>query len=1005
MGVIELADDTQSSMTVAYYLGNDWVFACPLPLSPTPDIAWNSGTGVTTFPFIGRYVDICRSDYYLPLDPLFNDFNQHRFSKYYGEQWIYENDNDKHYTIIPEVWTTHKIEHTVSMCSRNLTPSYERLYVGEDYFEGFYANGESSDNFDTTYKMKTTDINLDVDKGFYGSHDLAQTLTNKLHIIDGQCDHSATSFVPSLIIKHLVGVTRTKYNITDNVSKTFATTSALDTFFQRELLVHYDSNHPTAMEKREYQRRKLYRNILTSEPQRVSAIGHLYNGIVDANSIKCYFDNDNTPIMDPVDDNTQFYNGFTPSLILNGPFGVQIVVNDFLPTKYSTSSQIVQVPCYPHDTDNNVTHAQFDDFPDTFPSDQLGLLDLKDGDVVWTNLVASETNLQNIKNAFNLLEHPDDDGILVADIDLARADDARCFSNRVNYLSSGTFTGLDNQAIRSFNLLSPPVALDSTGTDYKYRNCPLHYVYPVQASGNGSGTGYTKNTQRRMLTNLVLKPADTADGGEYYTQTSKGVNEWGYRVRCKTRFEDSYLPVKSTVNRNSYKIVDPNANLLQMHGVMGPTDSKGNAYNHARIRELDLGCVVGFRQSTVIHGHSVDKREADAIKDVPFIGFVYHSQRIDIPTPSIGEMMGISRSFADLKCAKIASVQKETSVEEDPGRTVYDNNGTEYVSTVNIGAANMSFKYNDTLNKMTVNDMHTPLRTGQSQTENNNVVPAYNYNDASTFSPTSAPGAEDMVQRLHFSHNVFSDDQNIPLRKRVALDKPWGLMSAQSGVGIVDITVNNVSATSALVEWTDSLWSRIGFEIEDLLPKYMNPQLLFNNGMYTLSKGARVSDTVKYVNQVRPLTTNGAVSADDMVSLTANACNLPVFLAPGSVRAGSPISISHVPDFIVATNNPSLYTYSHLVVYSDILVNNVNYIGSKHSSNIPAVGYVTKSYVTGNFIYGQESPLTFTVDKAYQLSEINVDIRLPDGRPANIDPNSSVIFRIIKQTQTSFGAK
>ena len=121
-----------------------------------------------------------------------------------------------------------------------------------------------------------------------------------------------------------------------------------------------------------------------------------------------------------------------------------------------------------------------------------------------------------------------------------------------------------------------------------------------------------------------------------------------------------------------------------------------------------------------------------------------------------------------------------------------------------------------------------------------------------------------------------------------------------------------------------------------------------------------------------------------------------MFLAPGSVRDMGAASLEQVADYIIPRNKPSLYSYSHLVIYSDIVAHASNYIGSDKNTSIPAVGYVSKSFVTGNYIYGQESPLVFTVERPYQISDILVDIRLPDGRPANLDPNSTVIFRVVK---------
>ena len=1171
-GLIELTGDGDNtgSLTAAYYLANDWVFTCPLPL----------------------YDSTVRSDYFHSAVPGYDRFNAQRWSPNYGELDFP--------TVRPSASVTsptHGIESLKIKSSKNLTPSYERMYLGEDYFEGLYANGVSgslgSQSFDPVFSLKTSTVDFTVPKGFHSPGGIAQELTDTMHDIDGDCSAARTSWNKSIVKKGSESL-KTRYNVTDAVSRAVPTTSGLAQFFPLE----FTQKVIDALDPAAYQKKVLYRNLLTTEPGRLTALGHLYNGVVAANGFKS-----TSAGVEPV---KQVYTGFKYAGITDMPtgnFGLQICVNDFLKTRYAAESDETYIDTFPFLEDQVAAGTTIPSFEAAFtqecPRKTLGLLDLQDGDIIWTNLVADGTNFQNIKRAFEQLQYPGSDGTLVADIDLGRADDSRCFSGRSNQLGA-VATG--ETAVRSFNLLNPPVSLDlsnpevvgtTTTRTYAYRNTPLHYVYPVTEIGSPSTVAVT------LKSNVVLKKPgmehDPLNTNDYYCNTGGPDREWGYRVRCKVAFDEKMLPVKSTTGVGSYRIIDktappvpvrkyacgltagvsgmagglnglhlglpqpgtpsaytgssnkfqafdnavgamsltfnkdpqantepsrvqdagitveftsetvvtklrlfapfnsnrrvhtfelyaadtlsdlhfdrtqqgyPNAHRLHgpgnvnsftpswstllasdydttkplssdtnlnkaftvtldaptaykcymlrlvkadnsagqidlvelayevagghvqpgiaTQGVMGPNNSQGKSYDHSLVRALGLGCVVGYRQTPVVQGTvGTPETEPDGIRDVPFIGFVYHSQRVqDIPTPGIGEMMGVSRSFSDIKCAKVISSQKETTGGTSAA-PVYDAAGTDYVSTVNIGAAGAAFRYSQELNKVTLNELHTQMRTGQPE--------ARNYNDATVFKDVSATGAPDQIQKLHFNHAVVTDGA-VPI---VGLGEPWGLMSAQSGIGITDVGVNGVTVTQANYEtlWQGSLWFRLGFEFEDFKAKYQNPQLIFNSGKYHNSS---LSDRQKFLNRVSPLTTNGEVSTDQMVSLTANAFNLPVFLAPGSVRAGNPVSIDQVPDFIVASGNPSMYSYSHLLVYSDIVQNNQCYIGSRLNSVIPAVGYVTKSYVTGNFIYGQESPLVFTVDRPYQLSSVSIDIRLPDGRPANIDPNSSLIFRVVK---------
>ena len=73
------------------------------------------------------------------------------------------------------------------------------------------------------------------------------------------------------------------------------------------------------------------------------------------------------------------------------------------------------------------------------------------------------------------------------------------------------------------------------------------------------------------------------------------------------------------------------------------------------------------------------------------------------------------------------------------------------------------------------------------------------------------------------------------------------------------------------------------------------------------------------------------------------------------------------------------------------------YIGGDEGNvNLPAVAYVGRSYTTGDFFYGEASSWEYTVDQSYVVSDITVDVRLPDGRPAALDENSAVTFKIVK---------
>ena len=198
-----------------------------------------------------------------------------------------------------------------------------------------------------------------------------------------------------------------------------------------------------------------------------------------------------------------------------------------------------------------------------------------------------------------------------------------------------------------------------------------------------------------------------------------------------------------------------------LKGCMGPLNPLGQSYTYPESSK-GLGCVVGYRQRQIHSGfldtnsdpiYTQANLEPPPIRDIPFIGLIYKSQRVrEIPTPGMGEMMGLSRSFSDLKCAKIISTQKDGPAGGTAAAPVYNEDGKDYVTTVNVGAADAKFLYNETLGKITLNSLHTQMRIGQKDHNFNDNTAAPGDN---TDGSIGLPGAPDLVQRLHFQTMVW----------------------------------------------------------------------------------------------------------------------------------------------------------------------------------------------------------------------------------------------------------
>ena len=60
------------------------------------------------------------------------------------------------------------------------------------------------------------------------------------------------------------------------------------------------------------------------------------------------------------------------------------------------------------------------------------------------------------------------------------------------------------------------------------------------------------------------------------------------------------------------------------------------------------------------------------------------------------------------------------------------------------------------------------------------------------------------------------------------------------------------------------------------------------------------------------------------------------------------------------------------------------------------VNHSATNYAEGDYFYAFSTSWSYTADQDYVITDITTDIRLPNGDPAPIDENSSVIYKVIK---------
>ena len=470
-----------------------------------------------------------------------------------------------------------------------------------------------------------------------------------------------------------------------------------------------------------------------------------------------------------------------------------------------------------------------------------------------------------------------------------------------------------------------------------------------------------------------------------------GQASWNSRnhIKCWSKYDPFFDQTKP----NAVQFTFPANSKFQLK------DSNGNYYPQTISKSNGLAIIpVFYKEADLPHAN---------LKDIPFCAFVSYN-RIDetdrMPAPMIGEFFGRSPSMYDNMLAKVISTQK-TSVVSDtssgtpvptypPGDVEVRTRTYQYMPYCMIGADNPSIAFDDTYGRFTINGLHTAVRAGngifQEPLQNENTQASVEsmcaYSRESAICGTNGVNGEKTL----YSSIIQSTVNN-------------SVISSQSGISIQDIFLyaKNGNALSVgldprtPINYEGSLFSKLGFRLEQLLPYVGQRQSNFNRGTYNEFLGTDNTFLNKYNTMVKPFTTNAYISGADQLSMVENVKNQEMANLGGNAPNQS-IFINATSDSLVAVDLPAKLDYSYLIVYSNIVQNTQFYGGGNGQQKIPAMAYVSRNYSTGDFFFGQESSWTYVADKEYILTEFDTNITLPNGLPAPIENNSSIIYKITK---------
>ena len=268
--------------------------------------------------------------------------------------------------------------------------------------------------------------------------------------------------------------------------------------------------------------------------------------------------------------------------------------------------------------------------------------------------------------------------------------------------------------------------------------------------------------------------------------------------------------------------------------------------------------------------------------------------------------------------------------------------------------------------------------------------PIEHYND---WTPDRCPYADDyLIQPYHI---IGSDSFRLP-RPNTNLN-PYTIFDQLCGIMIQDFGVGEDL-------WTRSLWGLLGFSYKQFHGT--------NNRLVRIQRGN--------ADNLSVITTNAEVVEGDTKIFSTNWASIPMynnmiqtpFTIKGFNASGTVFKDYNkvIPNIIhkttsmtiIAENLPTRMIRGYYTIRSNIL-EGTPFIGGKvNNTNMPVVGVVNKISNFGDFTFGEESSLQFTITKPIRLASISVSVHDPDGSYARTSEQSTILFKIQRPVESTF---
>ena len=382
-----------------------------------------------------------------------------------------------------------------------------------------------------------------------------------------------------------------------------------------------------------------------------------------------------------------------------------------------------------------------------------------------------------------------------------------------------------------------------------------------------------------------------------------------------------------------------------------------------------------------------------------------------------------------------------------------------YMTMTYIGSNNPEIRYNTETNRFELSRFHTANNIGNKRNANNGAsiinsktqTPTLGYLERNISSPNIDQEAGSTVYKINPRPPQFGFSptfkpyfrENQAYRTNVFPEAPQEVQQSTAGLNVQKYNGFNAAIEAYKVfdshggiyidnwgfdrdNWDDSLWDILGFDYDatnappsskNVLTKRVDNEN--SDALYRPTTNAEVvqTDTKNYI-------TNEYGAVQYYTSLPYPSCivnykaveggtnflfvtvgdddgtdrNNPVKQQP--LELWSEVDILTQSTSITATNIQKAVLRPYYTIRSDILEGHSAIGGNPTGANLPIISIVDKYSGASDYFLGNPSDLQFTVTKPTILADITTSIHDSDGRYANVNKTSAVIYKVQKLRRT-----